>query len=220
MSRVDRNRLLIIFARAPELGRVKTRMAAELGDAAALAIYRFMAGQVIDCARSAAGYHTIVAYDPPDAGPTMRAWLGPSLTLRPQCDGDLGTRMSSAIGDGIAGGAHAVVVIGTDCPEISAPDIQNAFERLDHADLVIGPARDGGYYLIGMSRLHTCVFDGVPWSDPDTLRVTLARAAAASLSVALLDLRRDIDTAADWHAWRSRQTGIRRWPPSADTPGR
>ena len=131
----------------------------------------------------------------------MREWLGPGVALRPQSGGDLGARMAAAIADAISGGAERVVVIGTDCPDVTPDVVAAAFTRLGAADVVLGPASDGGYYLIGMSRPHRVLFEGVPWSSATTLRATLARARAGGLSVALLDERRDIDTAEDWRAW-------------------
>jgi len=81
--------------------------------------------------------------------------------------------------------------------------LETAFARLDRADAVFGPAADGGYYLVGMKRPIPELFEGIRWSSPATLSATLARAAAAGVSVAVLDERRDVDTAADWRAWRA-----------------
>ncbi len=196
-----RRRALIVFARAPELGRVKTRLAAEVGDGAALRAYRTLAEQVIAAVSASATYSVTVAYTPPDAEPAMREWLGPGVTLRPQSGGGLGARMAAAIADAISGGAERAVVIGTDCPDVTPDVVAEAFTRLGAADVVLGPASDGGYYLIGMSRPHRALFEGIPWSSAGTLRATLARARAGGLSVALLDERRDIDTAEDWRVW-------------------
>jgi uncharacterized protein len=192
---------LVVFARAPELGRVKTRVAAELGAHAALSAYRRLADHVMAAVQGGERYSLTVAYTPPDAERQMRQWLGWSVSLTPQAEGDLGDRMQRAIADAISNGAERVVVIGTDCPDVTAATVEEAFARLADADIVLGPATDGGYYLIGMSRLHRSVFDDVPWSSPETLRVTLARVRAAGLSVAQLEERRDIDTADDWRAW-------------------
>ena len=198
---------LVVLARAPELGRVKTRLAAGLGDAAALDIYRRLAGQVISTVRASDRYSLTVAYTPASAAHLMRQWLGASTELRTQAGGDLGARMAHAIGEAMASGAERVVVIGTDCPDLDAAVIDAAFQQLASSDVVLGPATDGGYYLIGMSRLHPQLFTDIPWSAPDTLRVTLERARASGISVALLDERRDIDTADDWRAWLASGTG-------------
>lgn len=198
---IDDRWSLIIFARVPRAGHVKTRLAATIGDAAALSAYVSLADRVIGAAARSSMYSITVAFTPATGEDAMREWLGPSLARTPQTEGDLGARMSAAIDAAIRAGAQRVVVIGTDCPDLTAPIIEDAFERLAAADVVLGPASDGGYYLIGMSRLHAGLFEDVPWSSPATLHVTLGHAQRLGLSVALLDERRDVDTAADWNAW-------------------
>lgn len=204
----DHRRSLVIFARVPEAGKVKTRIAAELGDEDALSAYRRLAELVIGAVQQAGTYSVTVSYTPDGGGRTMGEWLGPSVGLRPQGGGDLGTRMAAAIAHAMQLGAQGVVVIGTDCPDVTGSVIEHAFDRLTTADVVLGPASDGGYYLIGMTRLHLPLFERVPWSSERTLRVTLERARAIGLSVALLEERRDIDTADDWRAWLARRAQI------------
>jgi rSAM/selenodomain-associated transferase 1 len=194
---------LIIFARAPELGAVKTRIAAMLGERRALEIYRELAEGVVEGVRDAAA-SIVVAYTPAGAGSLLSDWLGSALRYEPQSGGDLGDRMSAAIARRLAEGATRVIVIGTDCPELNAATVAAALATLDTADVVFGPALDGGYYLIGMRRLHDILFRGIPWSSDQTLAVSLERAAAAGLRAALLPLMRDIDTADDWHAHSAR----------------
>jgi rSAM/selenodomain-associated transferase 1 len=191
---------LVIFARAPQLGRVKTRLAAELGDQRALAVYRELAERAVGAVRGAAPV-IVVSYAPPDAADEMTCWLGGDLLYDPQAAGDLGARMHAAIAARRAAGARRVVVIGTDCPGVTAPVVRSAFAALDDADLVLGPAADGGYYLIGMREPHAVLFHDVPWSTDRTLAVTLERARAARLRVALLHTLRDVDTADDWRAY-------------------
>jgi rSAM/selenodomain-associated transferase 1 len=202
---LDRRNSLVIFARAPQPGQVKTRIAAELGTLAAVEIYRSLAAQTIASARMGASYGVTIEYSPRDSESLMRDWLGASLPLRPQRDGDLGARMAAAIDDELARGAQRVVVIGTDCPGLTPAVIESAFARLDQSDVVLGPATDGGYYLIGMARPLPELFQDVPWSSPETLRVTMDRARQRELRVSLLDELADIDTADDWRAWLSRQ---------------
>lgn len=125
----------------------------------------------------------------------------------PQGSGDLGERMARAIRAELAHGAARVVVIGTDCPELGAADIESAFAALDEADVVFGPATDGGYYLVGVRDNHPSLFGRMIWSASDTLAVSLERAAAAGLDVHLLAPRSDIDTAEDLRAWQARRAG-------------
>jgi uncharacterized protein len=192
----------VVFARAPEPGRVKTRLARELGDAAALAAYRELGALVLARVAGLADCEIIVAFTPAGQEPLVRAWLGGASRYESQADGDLGARMLAAITGRCAAGVAKVLVIGTDCPEVGTDLLEAAFEELDRADAVFGPAADGGYYLVGMTRPIPELFRGIPWGAPGTLAVTLERAAAARIRVALLEERRDIDTAADWRAWR------------------
>ena len=203
-------RALVVFARAPEAGRVKTRLARELGEAAALAAYRELGALVLGAVSGLPDCDTVVSYTPADREPLMRAWLGPDARYEPQCDGDLGARMLGAIGARCRSGARRVLVIGTDCPEVSSGLIETAFGLLDRADAVFGPTADGGYYLVGMKRPIRDLFEAIPWSTAATFSTTLVRATAAALEVALLDERRDIDTAEDWRRWQSARRNAER----------
>ena len=191
---------LIVFARAPRLGSVKTRLARRLGDDAALAIYREVTERTLRVARGS-GIPVHVAFTPGDAADEMRSWLGDDLAYEAQTDGDLGTRMARSISARFATGANRVVIVGTDCPALSPAILRAALDALARADVVFGPATDGGYYLMAQRALHPSLFVGVPWSSARTLGVSLARAQSAGLSVALLDELRDIDTAEDWQAY-------------------
>lgn len=191
---------LVVFARAPELGRVKSRLAAEVGPLRALGIYRALTERVIRGVRHGPA-HVVIAHEPPGAAPVMRAWLGDGFAYEPQTDGDLGTRMAQAMTARRMAGAERIVVIGTDCPSVTRDTIAAAFAALDEADVVFGPALDGGYYLVGAREVHACLFHDIPWSTEHTLDVSLDRARAAGLHVALLSPMRDIDTAADWRAY-------------------
>jgi rSAM/selenodomain-associated transferase 1 len=191
-----------VFARAPELGRVKTRLAADLGETAALSIYRQLGWHAAEQARRAGRYTRVVAFTPATAEERVREWLGADLEYEAQCEGDLGARMAQAIGARLAAGAERVVVIGTDCPAVDARVIGEAFSALRFADVVYGPVSDGGYCLVGMSRLHRELFDGIPWSSGDTLARSLEAARARRLSVLLLPEVSDVDTGADWERWQ------------------
>lgn len=196
----------IVFARAPEPGRVKTRLAATLGDAQALAIYTWLAEHTLAVVRAAAGQshaRVVVYHTPADAAPAMTAWLGNDLEYRPQRGNDLGARMAHAASAELSRGASAVVLVGTDCPSLDVGVLQRAVGVLDTAEVALGPATDGGYYLLALRRAHAALFEEIPWSAADTLSCTLAAAAGAGLSVALLEERADIDTAEDWRRWRT-----------------
>lgn len=210
-------RSLVVLARAPERGCVKTRLAREIGEAAALEAYRELGTAVLAAVVGLGNCELVVAYTPAGREASVRAWLGSAPAYEPQQEGDLGARMLGAISGRCGAGRQKVVVIGTDCAELDPPLLETAFARLDRADAVFGPAADGGYYLVGMKRPIPELFRDIPWSAPDTLATTLARAAASGLSVALLEERRDVDTADDWRTWRSRHAGDQ---PAASTSGR
>lgn len=188
---------VIVMARAPRLGTVKTRLAVELGVERALAIHRAMTERAIGVV-SGLSCAVTVAYTPADAGEEMRSWLGDRFDFAPQQGAGLGERMTAAIEARLLAGARRVVVIGTDCPTLDAATLHRALAALETHDVVFGPASDGGYYLVGVRAPQRTIFDGVPWSSEHTLAVSLARAADAGLSVVLLDEMRDVDTAADW----------------------
>jgi rSAM/selenodomain-associated transferase 1 len=193
-------RTIIVFARAPRAGEVKTRLAAGVGEPAALAIYRWLGARTLSAARALRNVRVVVHFTPSDGAADLRAWLG-DTTLHPQCTGDLGARMHHAVADALAGGAGEVLVVGTDCPGLDARLLDRAFGALRDADVVIGPATDGGYYLIGLRALAPALFAAIPWSSADTLAHTLRAAQSAGMSVALMEEHDDIDTASDWFRW-------------------
>jgi rSAM/selenodomain-associated transferase 1 len=197
---------LIVFARAPRHGTVKTRLAADVGDARALAIHRELTERVVGSLRTAADV-LVVAFTPPGAASEMRRWLGDDLTCVEQCNGDLGARLATAVAERFFLGARRVVVVGTDCPTVDADTVARALAALETHDVVFGPATDGGYYLVGMRTAQPALFADVPWSSAHTLAVTLERARDAGLRVLLLEEMRDVDTAADWQWHLTRAEG-------------
>ena len=156
--------------------------------------------RVLDAVREGP-YRTLVYYDPPDAEAEMRDWLGgESLEFRPQAEGDLGERMARAFEEALRDADRACIV-GTDVPALRAALVVQALERLESADVVLGPAEDGGYYLMALSRPHPEIFSDVPWSTADVLGTTLERARHAGLRESLLPVLKDVDTAADLPAY-------------------
>lgn len=145
-----------------------------------------------------------IRHDGGDAA-AMRAWLGDGHALAPQGPGDLGERLLAAFEDGFGGGAGAVVVIGSDCPELGAGDVADAFLALERADAVFGPAGDGGYWLVGLrSRARAAaarLFGEIPWGGDGVLAASLAAARGAGLTVALLRTLADVDRPGDLAHW-------------------
>ncbi len=191
-------RTLAVFAKAPVPGRVKTRLAVEIGTRPAATLYRHL-GRAVVRETAGPGYRTVVWFAPPGARRAVRAWLdGFGVTgYRSQGAGDLGARLRRAFLRQFADGDGAVVIIGTDCPEIRGRDVVRAFDALESYDVVLGPARDGGYYLVGLRAPHPALFREIPWSTPNVMRVTRVRAATIGLRCKLLRQLRDVDSATD-----------------------
>jgi uncharacterized protein len=196
-------RAILVFVRAPRPGRVKkrleTRLAAAIGDQAALRIYTRLAEHTLAEVRALAGEDVAIRvhYAPADAGDAVRAWLGDGPLYLPQAYGDLGVRMKDAFARAFADGADRVVIVGSDLPEVSASLLRRALDLLDAHPAVIGPARDGGYYLLGLRGMTGGIFDGMEWSTPHVLRTTLERFSAAGVEPAALEELADVDTVDD-----------------------
>lgn len=187
-------RALIIFVRPPELGRVKTRLARTIGDEAALAIYERLLHHTRTTAEHvvARRYLFYAARTLPDDD-----WKAGIFDKRLQASGDLGKRMTAAFAEVFAEGCRSAVIIGSDCPQLTGERITQALHELDQQDLVIGPAADGGYYLLGMNRLHTRLFENKAWSTASVCKDTLADAGELGLTTAILPVLSDVDDAAD-----------------------
>lgn len=193
-------RALIVFLKHPEPGAVKTRLAPALGAETAAALYRALTEEVLEATVPRSGeYETLVFFDPPEAAEAMRAWL-PGVRLRPQCAGDLGARMTAAFARAFERGARRVAIIGTDAPGVTRETVARALAALDDADVVVGPAEDGGYYLLAFREPHPELFENVAWSTPAVFEETLARAATAGLRVRELPRLRDVDSLEDVRA--------------------
>lgn len=194
--------ILAIMAKAPRAGFSKTRLIPALGPEGASQVAAAMLADTIDLCRSVADARpstTVgICFAPDDGEEEIRAIAPGIRALRAQRGTTLGQRLTAATEDFFAAGADAVVIVGADSPTLPVPVFSEAFDRLERgADVVIGPTRDGGYYLIGLRRPTTALFVAVPWSTSRVLAATLERAAAKGLSVELLPEWYDIDEPAD-----------------------
>lgn len=190
---------VIVFVKAPRPGFVKTRIAASLDDESASAIYQALVGLTLS--RLSDAKDVELRFTPDDAAVEIEAWKRPGWRLRAQGDGDLGARIDRAVADAFNEGIEGVVVLGTDCPEFTLDDVAGAWNALREHEVVVGPAVDGGYWLIGMGCRQPELFTGIPWSTGQVFEVTMERARAAGLRVATLRSLRDVDTLEDWRAW-------------------
>jgi rSAM/selenodomain-associated transferase 1 len=190
---------LIVFVKAPRAGAVKTRLAATIGPEKACALYEQMVAHVLQNLRHLGAVE--LRYTPADARGSIDRWLQPGWAAHPQGDGDLGERLRLAFADAFLMGAERVAIIGSDCPTVTEAHVRETFERLKTSDLVVGPATDGGYWLIALRREVPSLFEAVPWSTDAVLGETLCRAAGLGLKSELLEVLSDIDTEADWNRW-------------------
>ncbi len=184
-----------IFLKAPRPGFVKTRLAASIGDDLSLGVYRQLVSTQFS--HLPPDWPVEIHYTPADAGGELLAWIGEGYPFFPQPDGNLGNRLSHAVGTAFKRNHAPVFCIGADCPELVPSIFHHAANLLLTSDLVFGPTLDGGYYLVGMKAHHHCIFEDIPWSSSETLAVSVRAAKANGLTVAILPELRDIDTGLD-----------------------
>lgn len=189
---------LIVFAKNPVPGAVKTRLAATVGNEKALEIYKAL----VACTQAVTEklrcdkwiyYSDAIAEDDGWANTAFKAV---------QSGSDLGERMKNAFADALEQ-YNKAVIIGTDCPCLESSLIEEAFAKLDEADVVLGPAADGGYYLLGMKALHPALFEGIAWSTATVLSETMRRCQSEGLAVHLLPVLSDIDDEEDWKQFQA-----------------
>ncbi len=190
--------VVLVFQKNEVLGRVKTRLASGMGDLRALEIYRHLIQSTYSVLEDMSA--PVWTYYSDFIPETINPPIAKSFVQEGQ---DLGERMANAFARSFELGIDKVVLIGTDCPTLQSQYLNEAFEALSNSDLVLGPATDGGYYLIGMKRKVDYLFEGISWSTSEVLSQTLAVATAHGLHFTLLDELSDIDTQEDWERYRS-----------------
>ncbi len=207
MSLKSRKRL-ILFTRYPKPGTTKTRMIPKLGTEGAALLQCQMTEHILSSVTRFAGLQSIAVQVRYEGGSQklMREWLGTKFDYRPQGHGDIGIRMARALGEGFEDGSQAVVIIGSDIPDITSDILESAFNGLANQELVVGPAADGGYYLIGMhrsaiNRANPLIFKGIQWGTDAVLSQTLAIARDLKLKYYLLDTLKDVDRPEDMVVW-------------------
>jgi len=188
---------LLIFVRFPEIGKVKTRLARTIGDEAALALYRCFVSDTLALARRAA-YPFTVCFHPPEAHGTVAEWVGTDASCMPQTGRDLGERMYAAFCAALSH-AHRAVLIGSDSPGLPPEMLHEAFAGLETHDAVIGPASDGGYYLIGFTSavILPAPFAGIRWGGPAVFRSTMDILHEHGVNVHVLPPWNDVDDYGD-----------------------
>ncbi len=194
---------LIVFCRYPEPGKTKTRLIPSLGPEGAADLHRQMARHTLHWAKELAsdGAATVEVHFAAGSENLMRQCFGDDLPFRAQVAGDLGDRLAAAFQTAFRAGARQTVVVGTDCPGLSRAAAEDALDRLSGNDLVLGPAADGGYYLIGLRREVPQLFSDIPWGTAEVLEATLQKARELKMSVSLLQTLRDVDRPEDLDVW-------------------
>ena len=200
-----RDQHLLLFTKYPVPNFAKTRLIPSLGPQGAAEFSQQLTEHTLKTIHKFCSINTNVSTRVHYAAPagtssaSISSWITPSdrLAILPQSSGDLGARLYSAFSKSFNDGARAVVVIGSDAPGLTADILSSSFEALTANDIVIGPAADGGYYLLGMRTIHTSLFENIPWSTSDVFTTTLKAAASQSLTVAELPVLRDVDTPED-----------------------
>ncbi len=193
----DRSAVLL-FIKSPEKGKVKSRLAKTIGEDAALDVYKCLVYSTLENVK--AGNHLFrLCFYPPDSGAIIKNWLGDTYYYAPQHGGDLGERMKNAFVQAFSDGVKKVLVIGSDIPDLSISLIDEAFNALDTGDAVIGPAHDGGYYLIGFNRASFLpdIFQGIAWSTGSVFNQTMKVFGKSDLTVHVLTELSDVDTFED-----------------------
>lgn len=190
---------LIVFTRYPEPGKAKTRLIPALGAEGAAHLQRQMTEHTMRQVKELQSFHplSVEVHFAGNHQQQMQDWLGDDLVYQPQVEGDLGWRMAEAFQRAFRNGIEGAVIIGTDCPGLNAPLMAEAFKTLTQYDLVLGPAMDGGYYLIGLRRLIPELFAGISWGTSEVLQQTIAIAQGMGLAIASLPPLADVDRPED-----------------------
>ena len=190
---------LTIFTRYPEPGLTKTRLIGALGKDGAAALQKELTEktvQKIDQLAKTSTVEPVIYFEGGDLA-SMQNWLGHERIYKPQGDGDLGKKLKKTFEDAFSAGAQRVVTIGCDCPDLSKEHIGRAFDALYLKDLVLGPATDGGYYLIGIKCPCDALFKDIPWGTDRVFETTVYLAQELGLSIEILEELRDVDRPAD-----------------------
>lgn len=192
MADKNQSNLLLVITRNPELGKVKTRLAEGIGEQNALEVYTFLLKHTNEVITSINAQKRVLYSEQVIEGDL---WSAPNSEKKIQSEGDLGHKMKKAFEQGFNDGYEKVVIIGSDLYDLEAKDIEEAFRQMDEHDVVIGPAQDGGYYLLGFKKIPQGIFDNKEWGTDTVLKATLKD--LEQLNYILLKEKNDIDTIED-----------------------
>lgn len=190
---------LIVFTRYPEPGKAKTRLIPVLGAEGAAKLHRQMTENAIAQAKQLQSFHSLSVEVHFTGGSflLMQEWLGHEITYRQQAEGDIGFRMASAFQTTFNNNIDNVIIIGSDCPTLNYQILSEAFQALHQHDLVLGPATDGGYYLIGLRHFIPELFTDISWSTSEVFQQTVEIAGKLNLAATYLTELSDVDRPED-----------------------
>ena len=210
---------VVLMAKAPVAGRVKTRLCPPLDRRESARLYACMLGDTAAEMSALTGVRRYLFLDPPESVDCLRGLPFSAFERFPQHGRDLGDRMRDAAETAFRRGARRVVIVGADCPALSAETVRRAFRELSTgASVVFGPSSDGGYYLIGLSSPYERLFRGFRWSTAEVLRNATERCRSLSAPFSFLPARRDVDTGEDLLALRE-WARAHAWPACPRTRG-
>ncbi|TGM66190.1 glycosyltransferase [Leptospira levettii] len=189
---------LIIFAKQPIQGQVKTRLAKTLGDQTTLNIYQNLL-QITQDITSKLNISKTVYWD--QIPYHTNIYFQDGYSFKVQSQGDLGKKMKDAFREEFDESFGKILIIGTDCPYLTKEIFEDAYRALEKSNIVIGPAKDGGYYLLGMNRFYPSLFEGIPWSTELVFDLTIKKIKELNLTFSVLPALNDIDTEKDWLEW-------------------
>jgi rSAM/selenodomain-associated transferase 1 len=190
--------IILLFIRAPAKGKIKSRLASTIGEDATLELYKNFILDIVDTIEKS-GYPLRIFFHPPDAGEALASWLGRHHHYMPQVGNDLGENMERAFGQIFTEGFTSAVLLGSDIPDLTPAVLHEALDSLRTNDVVMGPAADGGYYLIGCNKgtFLPNMFHGIAWGTNAVFRETMIIMHRASLQVHLVPEWQDVDTQDD-----------------------
>jgi rSAM/selenodomain-associated transferase 1 len=191
-----------IFARVPKAGKVKTRLIPALGEEGALAAYETLLNQI---SQNLQALQNVRVFCTPEQGENKLKKMFPkTLKYSLQIGDNMGSKLLNAL-DQLLKSSTSAVIIGADCQFVKEDDIRSAFDELRKNDVVLGPAKDGGYWLIGMRRLHSELFQEISWGTSTVFEQTLEKSHGLNLKTGILRELYDIDTPGDWEAFQQHQ---------------
>jgi len=199
MDKKHEKLLLVVVAKAPVPGKVKTRLIPHFTPEEAAALYRCFLQDKITAISTLTGLDLAIAFTPADAGDAFAPFTRNGFELFSQKGKDLGERLNNIFLEKLAGGYDAVSIIDSDSPDLPGSAVEESFKRLlsNQSEVVLGPCRDGGYYLVGMCKPHPELFYDIPWSTDAVLTNTLEKAKKLRVKTGLLPWWNDLDTLED-----------------------